>query len=74
MSQENVEIQYFDIRGDRAAGVYRQRRGDGRFELWKGGEWIVVVPSEQDYDHLRQITSDEASRRIGDPAAVVGGD
>lgn len=58
-----TDTRYFDIRGDRAAGVYRQG-ADGRFELRKAGTWQPVVLSEQDVDHLRPILSDEADRRI----------
>lgn len=54
---------YFDIRGDRRAGIYREG-ASGHIELYRReGGWTQVVLSEQDVDHLREITREEAAER-----------
>lgn len=57
-----VDPRYFRIRGDRAAGVYRE--SEGRTWLYKDGRWIAIVPSEQDYNSFMPITRDEARKRL----------
>ncbi len=40
--------------------VYRATGSDGRTEAHIDGAWKPVVPSEQDYDHMRPIDEAEA--------------
>ena len=33
-------------------------------EIWRDGRWTAIVRSEQDYDHMREVTAAEATRLI----------
>ena len=46
--------------------VYRVLAGTMKFEAWIDGSWRVVVPSEQDYDHLLPISPEQADQLTAD--------
>lgn len=51
--------------------VYRHSAETGHFEALGEGGWEPIVPSEQDYDHLRAISKEEAASILGVPVAVL---
>jgi hypothetical protein len=51
--------------------VYRERPGELPNEIWLSGEWRAIVPSEEDYHHMRPIGFATAARLVDDPAAEI---
>jgi len=61
------EILYFRIE---PGSLYRHRLLMSTFEIYAGGEWKRTSFSNQDWDHLRSLTEEEAEAIAGSEEAL----